>query len=370
VKGRVLIIDDEPEIRRNLTIGLTQADYEVVACTDGISAIHELDRSRSKGAGFDYLVTDIFMPDIDGLKILKVIRSLYPELPVVVITGFGDERLKETVLAQKNTAYLDKPFEISELVAVLERLVPGATTLASSADPASAGPASESRAGARPAAAGGDAAGRDGAGRDGAGGDGAGGDAAGSAQGSLSVYLMLRISDEARSLEIFHELRRLEGVESCDAVRGDVDVILRARVGGSADMQRLFEQARAIPGIAVVSQSTVERPELDRDVEEFIRVYQQAVKQDPGAAADPQPGTTSYVIVDIDKDAVQPIFTTMLFIDEVIFCDLIENGSKLVGMIRGRDAVGRTPRIIEKIAQIEGVLRVREAKVIQIFDDD
>ncbi len=355
MKGRVLIIDDEPEIRRNLTIGLTQADYEVVACTDGISAIHELDRSRSKGAGFDYLVTDIFMPDIDGLKILKVIRSLYPELPVVVITGFGDERLKETVLAQKNTAYLDKPFEISELVAVLERLVPGATTLASSADPASAGPASESRAGARPAAAGR---------------DGAGGDAAGSAQGSLSVYLMLRISDEARSLEIFHELRRLEGVESCDAVRGDVDVILRARVGGSADMQRLFEQARAIPGIAVVSQSTVERPELDRDVEEFIRVYQQAVKQDPGAAADPQPGTTSYVIVDIDKDAVQPIFTTMLFIDEVIFCDLIENGSKLVGMIRGRDAVGRTPRIIEKIAQIEGVLRVREAKVIQIFDDD
>ena len=67
---RVLIIDDEPEIRRNLTVGLAQEGFTCTSCPDGISAIHELHNSREKGAGFDYLITDIFMPDIDGLKIL------------------------------------------------------------------------------------------------------------------------------------------------------------------------------------------------------------------------------------------------------------------------------------------------------------
>ncbi|MCK4550071.1 MAG: response regulator, partial [Candidatus Krumholzibacteria bacterium] len=89
MKGRVLIIDDEAEIRRNLTVGLTQEGYSAVACPDGISAIHELNSAKEKGIKYDYLVTDIFMPDIDGLKILKVIKIQHPELPVLVITGFG-----------------------------------------------------------------------------------------------------------------------------------------------------------------------------------------------------------------------------------------------------------------------------------------
>ncbi|MBT4291467.1 response regulator, partial [bacterium] len=112
MKGRVLIIDDEAEIRRNLTVGLTQEDYTCIACPDGISAIHELNQAREKGLAYDYLITDIFMPDIDGLKILKVIKNQYPELPVLVITGFGDERLEVTALSEHNTGYLDKPFEI------------------------------------------------------------------------------------------------------------------------------------------------------------------------------------------------------------------------------------------------------------------
>ena len=328
MKGRVLVIDDEPEIRRNVTIGLTQEDYEVVACPDGISAIHELDRSRSKGVGFDYLVTDVFMPDIDGLKILKVIKSQYPELPVLVITGFGDDRLKMTVLAEKNTGYLDKPFEIDELVEALEKLAPGTTTLKAPAVTEETGGTRE----------------------------------------SVSAYLTIRINDPTRSMAVFNELRQLDGVESCDAVRGEVDVILLVRAGSTEGIERLFDQVRAIEGVEVVSQSLVERPKLDRDVDDFVKIYRKAVKTAPGEAAQPQPGTTSYVIVDIEKDAIQQIFTTIFFIDEVLFCDVIEDGTKLVGMISGQDAVGRTPRIIEKINEIEGVLRVREAKVIKMLD--
>ena len=328
MKGRVLIIDDEAEIRRNLTVGLTQEDYSVVACPDGISAIHELNQARNKGIAYDYLVTDIFMPDIDGLKILKVIKNQYPELPVLVITGFGDERLMLTALSEHNTGYLDKPFEIPDLVEALDELSPGRTATEAEADNADDG-----------------------------------------MRESVSAYLTIKITDSENSMEIFDKLYSMRNIQSCEAVRGDFDVILLAQAESQADIEKVFEEVQKIEGVKVLSMSTVERPKLDRDVDQFIDTYQKAVKQDARTGARRQPGTMSYIIVDVDPDSIQQIFTTVFFIDEVVVCDVIDEGSKLVGMITGHGAVGKTPRIIEKLSQIDGVLRVREAKVIKLIDD-
>ncbi len=93
------------------------------------------------------------------------------------------------------------------------------------------------------------------------------------------------------------------------------------------------------------------------------------MKRDAQTEARRKPGTMSYIIVAIDPDAIQQIFTTVFFIDEVIFCDVIEGGTKLVGMITGQSAVGRTPRVIEKLSEIDGVLRVREATVIKLAEE-
>jgi len=328
LKGRVLIIDDEAEIRRNLTVGLTQEDYSVVACPDGISAIHELNQARNKGLAYDYLVTDIFMPDIDGLKILKVIKNQYPDLPVLVITGFGDERLMVTALSENNTGYLDKPFEIPDLVEALEELSPGRTATEVEAETIDDG-----------------------------------------MRESVSAYLTIKITSQEDSMEIFDKLYSMRNIQSCDAVRGDFDVILLVQAESQTEMEKVFDEVKAIDGIKVLSMSTVERPKLDRDVDQFIDTYQKAVKQDAQAGARRQPGTMSYIIADIDPDAIQQIFTTVFFIDEVVVCDVIEEGTKLVGMITGHGAVGKTPRIIEKLSQIDGVLRVREAKVIKLIDD-
>ena len=327
MKGRVLIIDDEAEIRRNLTVGLTQEGYSAVACPDGISAIHELDAVRAKGGSYDYLVTDIFMPDIDGLKILKVIKMQHPDLPVLVITGFGDEALKLTALSELNTGYLDKPFEIPDLVKALEELSPGSTKAqkAAAAEP--------------------------------------------EMRESVSTYITVRITDPMRSMDIFKQLYQLPGVQRCEAVRGDFDIIIFAQAGSAGDIATLKERIAAMDGVQIASSSAVERPKLDRDVNEFIRLYSQAVKAHALTSPSKQPGTTSYIIVDIDKNAIQQIFTTVFFIDEVVFCDVIENGTKLVGMVTGQGAVGKMPRIVEKLAQIDGVLRVREATVIKLVEE-
>lgn len=326
---RVLIIDDEAEIRRNLTIGLTQEGYSATACPDGISAIHELNDARQKGITYDYLVTDIFMPDIDGLKILKVIKNLYPELPVLVITGFGDEKLKLTALAEENTGYLDKPFEISDLVGALDELTPGSTEKAVDTTEDS-GP---------------------------------------SIKESVSAYLTIRITDPANSMEIFNQLYKMDGVQSCEAVRGDFDIIILAHGSSQEEISELFSRIKAMHGVELLSLSEVERPKLDRDVNEFVDIYSKVVKQAAASTTRKQSGTTSYIIVDIDKGSIQEIFTTVFFIDEVVFCDVIDGGTKLVGMITGQGAMGQKPRIMEKLSQINGVLRVREATVIKLVED-
>ncbi len=327
MKGRVLVIDDEAEIRRNLTVGLTQEDYSVVACPDGISAIHELNDSKEKGIAYDYLVTDIFMPDVDGLKILKVIKIQYPELPVLVITGFGDESLEATALSEENTGYLNKPFEIPELVKALEELSPGSTSVQSAASMEEEPEMRE----------------------------------------STSAYLTIRITEQERSMNIFNELYQMNGVQRCEAVRGEFDIIVLLQASSQDEIDALFERIGRIEGVEIASLAQVERPKLDRDIDEFVKIYSEAVKQPAQVTSGKQPGTTSYIIVDIDKNAIQQIFTTVFFIDEVVFCDVIEDGSKLVGMITG-GAIGRTPKVIEKLSEIDGVLRVREARIIKLVE--
>ena len=326
---RVLIIDDEPEIRRNLTFGLTQEGFACTACPDGISAVHELAAARDKGIGYDYLITDIFMPDIDGLKILKVIKQEHPDLPVLVITGFGDELLKSKALAELNTGYLDKPFEISDLAAALAELTPGATTL-------------DAESAAQPEA--------------------------GDMRESVSSYMSIHITEPERSLDIYGQLAALEGVASVEAVRGDVDIILLAQGSSEERIKDLFDKVTAIDGVEVSSMSHIERPKLDRDISEFVDIYQRAVKEGMQSRASTNLGATSYIIVDIDKNSIQQIFTTVFFIDEVIFCDVIDGGTKLVGMVTDSGATGKTPKVIEKLNQIDGVLRVREAKIIKLLD--
>lgn len=327
MKGNVLIIDDEAEIRRNLTVGLTQEGYSAVACPDGISAIHELKKARESGTSYDYLITDIFMPDIDGLKILKVIKKQHPDLPVLVITGYGDVSLELEAISEHNTGYLDKPFEIDELVAALEDLKPGTTekTEELEAEP--------------------------------------------ELRESVSAYLTIRIPPEADSVEIYKKLYHMKGVQRCEAVRGDFDIIILAQAGSQKEIDKLFEEIGNMDEVEIVSMSRVERPKLDRDVSDFINTYSRLVKETESESSSKHPGTTSYIIVDIDKDAIQQVFTTVFFIDEIVFCDIIEDGSKLVGMITGDTAVGTKPRIVEKLNEIDGVLRVREAKVIKIMDE-
>lgn len=85
-KKRILVVDDEPDFLEMITVRLEASGYEVVAASNGKEAVKVLKKEKP-----DAVLLDILMPDIDGLKVLRWIRSNNKKLPVFMITAFSNE---------------------------------------------------------------------------------------------------------------------------------------------------------------------------------------------------------------------------------------------------------------------------------------
>lgn len=115
-KRKILIVDDDASIRNMLLIVLKEADRELIPAADTLEALKILTQE-----GIDLLVSDIKMPDITGIALLKKVKQVNPELPVIMITAYAST--DEAVEAMKMGAfdYITKPFNIDELKLVVER---------------------------------------------------------------------------------------------------------------------------------------------------------------------------------------------------------------------------------------------------------
>jgi two-component system response regulator HydG len=117
-RARVLIVDDEPDMVDNCTRILGRADYECVTATDPRRAVELLESEPP-----DVLLTDLKMPEVDGMALLRRARELDPALPVIVITAFAT--IESAVAAIKEGAfdYLPKNFSVEQLRVAVERAV-------------------------------------------------------------------------------------------------------------------------------------------------------------------------------------------------------------------------------------------------------
>ena len=108
---KVLVVDDEPPIRKLLRMGLTSQGYEVLEAPNGRTA---LDLLAKKPA---LVILDLGLPDIDGLDLLKRLRHRQDNLPIVVLSSRGDEAGKVAALDLGADDYVTKPFGLDELFA-------------------------------------------------------------------------------------------------------------------------------------------------------------------------------------------------------------------------------------------------------------
>ena len=111
-RPRVLVVDDEATIRDLLSKTLALAEYDVDLAPDGRAA---LDRLRL--IPYDLLITDLKMPGVDGLTVIREARRLKADLPVIIITGFSNEASAIEAVNLGVSGYLTKPFRVPRVLA-------------------------------------------------------------------------------------------------------------------------------------------------------------------------------------------------------------------------------------------------------------
>ena len=113
---KILLIDDEEDIRDVMTVALEDAGYRVVAAPDGASGLQ-----RCKELSPQIVITDIRMPGLDGIQVLEYIKENYPEIEVIVATAFGEMELAIRALQLDASDFITKPINDDALHLALNR---------------------------------------------------------------------------------------------------------------------------------------------------------------------------------------------------------------------------------------------------------
>lgn len=111
---KILVVDDEQSLRDVLSIMLKRAGYAVTSVADGDEAIEHLHKEI-----FDLVITDLRMPKVDGMEVLKAVKSASPETVVLVITAFATADSAVEAMKQGAYDYLTKPFQVDEVQLII-----------------------------------------------------------------------------------------------------------------------------------------------------------------------------------------------------------------------------------------------------------
>jgi len=113
-KGRILVVDDEDIVRTSCSRTLSPEGYELRLAKNGVEGLKMASEER-----FDLVLTDLKMPDMDGIEVLRIIKEKWPETAVIIVTGY--QTVDTAVKAIKLGAYdyIEKPFTPDALISAV-----------------------------------------------------------------------------------------------------------------------------------------------------------------------------------------------------------------------------------------------------------
>lgn len=118
--AKILIVDDSPSIRQTIKITLDSASYTIVEAFDGMDGLQ-----KASTGGFDLIITDLNMPRMDGLEMIRKLRELpiMAGVPIIFLSTESDTGVKQQARAAGATGWLTKPFNPDRLVGVVAKVL-------------------------------------------------------------------------------------------------------------------------------------------------------------------------------------------------------------------------------------------------------
>jgi CheY-like chemotaxis protein len=331
MKRRILFVDDEASLRRTMTLGLSQQGYDADPCENGVTALKRLESYIKNNINLDAVVVDIRLPDIDGIKLAKIIKFKYPGIPIILITGYADRYNIEEIKNLQVSAFLQKPFTPDELTRQFVQIMKQELV------------EEEPDVMEEPLAA-----------------------------KSHSAYMLIRLEDDADFFKTHQSLYYLDNVLYCDAAKGDYDIFLLAQADNMESLKEMCQQQiKSMVGIKSVDFLEVSRPVLDDSTAAIIRAAEEAFSEESAEAVKNRnldQRVCSYLLMDVEREKLDEIYPGLRLDENVVFCDYTTGKYNLVLFVTGSyfDEIDRF--IQEKIVTMDGVLKVKEYPIINLFE--
>ena len=121
-KGKIMVVDDEQDVRDVIRLQLEQKGFNILEATNGQEAI-DLLRSGDNMVNVGLILCDIRMPKVNGVECIDYLKREAPGVPVVVVTGYPDSDLAANLLKKGVKHYLVKPVEKEKLLAIVDDII-------------------------------------------------------------------------------------------------------------------------------------------------------------------------------------------------------------------------------------------------------
>jgi len=120
MSANILTVDDSASIRMTTKIALTNAGYQITEAVDGADGL-----AKAKGAAFDLIVTDLNMPNMNGLEMIESLRQspAHTGIPIIFLTTESDADMKARAKAAGATGWVTKPFDPENLVKIVRKVL-------------------------------------------------------------------------------------------------------------------------------------------------------------------------------------------------------------------------------------------------------
>jgi CheY-like chemotaxis protein len=329
MQRRILLVDDEPSLRRSISLGLNQRGIDVDLSENGMTALRKIDLYKQNDVNLDTVVLDIQLPDIDGIKLGKIIKSKYPDTSMIFITGYAD-KLEETEIEDlKVDSFLQKPFDADDLTAEIDRILQKHTK-------------QEEKIQVKEEVK------------------------------TVSAYALIKVDPKADFFKVYKKLYYMENVLYCDATRGDIDIIMLIQSDSIEKCSAIFEnEIKTIEGITEAEFLNVDIPVLSDSIKDIINSAGISLSDEIpslGTVRDSKHSVCSYVLVEVEREKLEDIYPVLKLTENVVYCDFIAGKYNLIIMVSGTQFSQIDKFIENKLINMNGILKAKEYPIINIYE--